>query len=470
MKKLKLLALGILLSSGLAIAGTESVTALAEGGNVATSNYPAWKFAGGWDTTQSYTNEGATVTVPGKDAKGDNAWQYSAVLPADDSRAVTSFDVSDQITIEFTAKMYDATTNTQISTSNADGGGALDIYIVNSSNDTAFAMLRVWVNSGGWTNGDHSYSLYNTPNGSVSWSDKGAGYWVKGNAAGTGNFMLTFDKENIVSSYVGGNDNLVALGNSEFIDTAKSAMAEASGIYLRICGSNGFSASTDVTLCSVNGQSLANDGTNFIDTVAPEFTKSSLAAVATDIPAYQEYEIPAEAKDLFDTVNYSIEIDGNKIDGKKFTPKVGTNNVTLYATDLGGNVTSKSFVFNATYSTDSFVNEWHNLRTDGSICDMLSDSKIATLEDMFVKFDAFDETEKATIRATIDVEDITIGETMDYLRGLMSFKSNDLVVTNESLLSVSNENIATTSLVILLVFGSISLVGYILISRKKKNN
>lgn len=344
MKKINFIVLGMLLASGLALTSGSKVIAKAENGNVAINNFKTWKFAAGWETSQVYTNEGVKVTVPGADTKGDSAWQYSAELPANDSRDTFAFDVSDSLTLEILVKMYDASTNTQLSESVNDGGGALEFYFTNSSTNKDFAMLRIWANSGGWTNADHSFEIYNIVNDSTIWtSQKAADYWVKGDAAGNNKFTLVFDKENIVSSYVGGNDSLVTLGNSTFIETAKTAISDASGVYVRVKGSNGFTKNTDVTLCSINGQSLANDGTNFIDDVAPTFNNAS---VNKTLMINEPYEIPVEANDVLSDVTYKVRIDGVETEGKSFTPTTkGTMNVTLIASDSAGNISEKEFTF-----------------------------------------------------------------------------------------------------------------------------
>lgn len=471
MKKINFIALGMLLASGLALTSGSKVIAKAENGNVAINNFEAWKFAAGWETSQVYTNEGVKVTVPGADTKGDSAWQYSAELPANDSRDTFAFDVSDSLTLEILVKMYDTSTSTQLSESVNDGGGALEFYFTNSSTNRDFAMLRIWANSGGWTNADHSFEIYNIVNDSTIWtSQKAADYWVKGDATGNNKFKFIFDKENIISSYVGGNDSPVALGNAAFIETAKNAIKDAGGIYVRVKGSNGFTKDTDVTLCSINGQSLANDGTNFLDNVAPIFTKSSLAKVLKEVPAYEEYEIPVIANDLFSSVTYTVSIDGNqKVAGKKIILMPGSHEVTISAIDLGGNITSKSFTINAIYSVDTFINEWRNLRVNGSICEMLEDQNVAKLEEMFNKFEAFNATEKETIRTTNDIDDVTIGQTMDYLKAMLNIKSSNNDNVNQSIVNITKQDLGTTSVILISLLGFIPFIGYFLISKKKKS-
>lgn len=471
MKKVNFIVLGMLLASGLALTSGSKVIVKAENGNVAINDFNAWKFAAGWETSQTYTNEGVKVTVPGKDNKGDEAWKYSAELPAYDSRDSLSFDISDTLELEISVKMYDATTNTQLSESVNDGGGALEFYFTDSTTNKDFAMVRIWVNSGGWTNADHSFEIYNIVNDSTVWaSQKAADYWVKGDATGNNKFKFIFDKENIISSYVGGNDSPVALGNAAFIETAKNAIKDAGGIYVRVKGSNGFTKDTDVTLCSINGQSLANDGTNFVDNVAPIFTKSSLAKVLKEVPAYEEYEIPVIANDLFSSVTYTVSIDGNqKVAGKKITLMPGSHEVTISAIDLGGNITSKSFTINAIYSVDTFINEWRNLRVNGSICEMLEDQNVAKLEEMFNKFEAFNASEKETIRATIDVDDVTIGQTMDYLKAMLNIKSSNNDNVNQSIVNITKQDLGTTSVILISLLGFIPFIGYFLIFKKKKS-
>ena len=147
----------------------------------------------------------------------------------------------------------------------------------------------------------------------------------------------------------------------------------------------------------------------------------------------------------------------------------GSHEVTISAIDLGGNITSKSFTINAIYSVDTFINEWRNLRVNGSICEMLEDQNVAKLEEMFNKFEAFNATEKETIRTTNDIDDVTIGQTMDYLKAMLNIKSSNNDNVNQSIVNITKQDLGTTSVILISLLGFIPFIGYFLISKKKKS-
>lgn len=284
----------------------------------------------------SYTANGISYTVPGADTKND-PWNWGAKIPNGATQFLPfSLNNNEAITIEFSVLFYDASGNELSASGN---GGCVDIYIKNAANNEQLGMLRIWTNSGKFDNGDHSVELYGT-----DWAKQDCSYWVKGDATAGSSFTVRLDRNNFLSSYVGGQEGLVSLGSTEFIADRKAALENVDGIYFEIKGNGGFTTSTEVVLRSVNGQSLANTDGKFTDTVAPTFYYP--ATVATELTAWQAYTIPTEAFDVLGGVTYSVRIGDTTTAGKTFTPTAaGTLNVTLIATDGGGNTAEKEYTF-----------------------------------------------------------------------------------------------------------------------------
>lgn len=313
-----------------------NIVIVSAAGAVSTDTIPAWKFAGGREITSEYTQDGVLATVPGADTVGDNAWSYRVKVP-NDSVMTPAFSVADgqTVTIELSVKFYDADGTT---VSQSRNGDALDIYIKNANGDTQLGILRIWTASGSATNGNHSCHVMGS-----GWNDQGAGYWIMGDATAESKFTICFDKENFISSYVGGQSDIVPLGNADLIADRKEALKNVDAIYFEIGGDNGFTNSTEITLHSVNGQSLASADGQFTDTVAPVFLNGS---VSQTLNKGEAYTIPTEAYDLLSDVNYSLEIGNDTVSGKTFTPDTtGKLDVTLVATDAAGNSSKIKYTF-----------------------------------------------------------------------------------------------------------------------------
>lgn len=339
MKKLKLLSVFMLIASSAMIIASNTKELNALDGKVETSTIEAWKFAGGWETTTSYTNDGAMVVIPGASSKGaSEAWKYSTTIP-NDSMMSPSFSLKNngKIAIEISAKLFDNDGNTISKSQNSD---ALDIYVYSKVGDAQLGMLRIWTASGGATNGDHSFNLYGN-----NWDNYSSGSWIKGRATADSSFIVQFDKDNFFSSYVGGQDGLVCLDNRNqaLLNHINNNVKNADEIYFKICGENGFTNDTEITVKSINSQSLANSDGCFTDTIAPKFNNE---AVSSTLNINEEYTIPTTAFDLLSDVTYSVTYNGNEIEGKTFTPtKAGNNVVTLNAKDSANNVASKELEF-----------------------------------------------------------------------------------------------------------------------------
>ena len=338
MKKLFISLLAILFVGCIGTIHNYSTAVISHAANneVALSEIPVSTFAGGSGTNVSYSNDGVKMLISGADTSGtSDAWRNYAVIPSVNSSKTFSLANNDKISIEISAKLFDASGNQISKSQNSD---ALDIYIYQASTENQLGLLRIWTNAWGSRNGNHSYHLYGN-----GWDNQGTGLAIMGDATEDSSFFIQLDKENFISSYVSGQEGIVPLGTSSIISDRKEALKDIDQVYFKIQGENGFTNETQITIKSINGQSLANDGTNFIDDVAPTFNNAS---VNKTLMINEPYEIPVEANDVLSDVTYKVRIDGVETEGKTFTPTTkGTMNVTLIASDSVGNISEKEFTF-----------------------------------------------------------------------------------------------------------------------------
>lgn len=304
------------------------------------------KLAGGYGMTSKYSEDGVHIAIPGADSVGsDKAWQYQPKIPnvtSTDDILYQSFSLDNgPIEFSFSSAYYDDQGNT-LSKSQNDDGGVLDLYVYDAFNDSQLALLRIFVNSGGPLNGSHSVELYGSSWGQKYFSQN----WILGNATASSEFFIRLDKTNLFSSYIGGSEEITPL-SLEYANAISPNFRNASSVYFKLSGNNGFTNTMDFCLKSINQQSLSNDGVNFIDTVAPKFASTPLPKT---LPYNQEYTLPVIAYDLLSEVSYSIQVNGEEpLPGKTFIPKnLGALSVTLFARDSVGNQSSKTFDFQVT--------------------------------------------------------------------------------------------------------------------------
>lgn len=315
------------------------MTALgAPAGQISTDTIPAWKFAGGFEITSDYISDGVRATVPGADTVGTaDAWTYRASIP-NDTELSPAFSIANgnKVVIELSVKFFDTNGNLLTKSQN---GYALDIYIKNAANpDQQLGMLRIWTDSGGATCGNHSCEVFGN-----GWNNQGAGYWIMGDATAESKFVIQFDQENFISSYVGGREGMVPLANESLLADRREVLKNVDAIRFEVGGDNGFTASTEVVLRAINGQSLASKDGMFTDTTPPAFLPAS---VNTALKVGTAYTIPTQAYDIFGDVQYSLRIDGKTLSGKTFTPtKTGKLDVVLVAADKAGNAAEISYQF-----------------------------------------------------------------------------------------------------------------------------
>ena len=211
MKKRKILIVLIMLLLVVVFApSTEFPFVVAADGNVTTSAYGAYEFAGGTDVTSTYVDSGisavvaagnanAGVKIPNWEPENSNkALQYAHSIEGDNKASFT-------FRIPFMKNSVHQYNNYN----------QLRIYVrdpfKNPEEENAqIAMLKIWVDSGGYDNGDHQYYLY----GATDTDPIVGGTWIKGDATDDSSFYIQFDKENLFSSYVGGSNELTSLDDS----------------------------------------------------------------------------------------------------------------------------------------------------------------------------------------------------------------------------------------------------------------
>lgn len=298
-----------------------------------------------WDSTTTWSEKGAKLTLPGGIP---DAWNIRAmVLDNDINGPLFSLNDENVISFDFSIGMYDPVDGSSIA--NSTNSSALDIHLMNALNDFEIMHLRIWTDTGGSLNGNHSYEIYPIPG---NWGEKVEGNtWIKGDATLDSSFKIQFSKENLFESFVGGSDEITRLdnGNNDLLNH-KDRLLDIDQVYFRISGDNGFNANVDLVVNSVNGQSLSNDNMTFVDTVSPVLVEGK---INQSIPLNEVYELPVVGYDLLDkNLKYQIlNSDGEVINdnGKSFTPEeLGELEIKLVVSDSANNKTEKTYKFNVT--------------------------------------------------------------------------------------------------------------------------
>jgi hypothetical protein len=301
----------------------------------------AWDIVDSWDSDPMWTEEGAMLTLPGG---VPDAWNRRAEVLNND-RFGPLFNLGNDRTISFAfgIGLYDASGN-EIAKSN--NSSALDIHVMNAENDQEVMLLRIWVDSGGATNGSHSYEIYPISGdwGTVIYGST----WIQGDAKIDDGFFIQFSKERLFESFVGGSEDITRLDNAnEDVLAYTDHLDDIDDVYFRISGDNGFTADVDLIVTEINGQSLSNTEGAFTDTVSPILIFDTMNQTIT----YDEpFTIPAIGYDLLSDVTYRLEDnESNTINenGLTFTPtELGEMTVVVVATDASGNETRRTLNFN----------------------------------------------------------------------------------------------------------------------------
>ena len=116
-----------------------------------------------------------------------------------------------------------------------------------------------------------------------------------------------------------------------------------------------------------------------------------------------------------------------------------------------------------------FVNEWHTLRVNGSICEMLEPANVDKLNKMIAKYESYSDDERAAIASATDIEGVTIGETIEYLKTLLNYKETEKSDSRSVIITAIDNNQANV-IVLFAILGFIPIVYYIIALKKKKAN
>ena len=116
-----------------------------------------------------------------------------------------------------------------------------------------------------------------------------------------------------------------------------------------------------------------------------------------------------------------------------------------------------------------FVNEWHTLRVNGSICEMLEPANVDKLNKMIAKYESYSDDERVAIASATDIEGVTIGETIEYLKTLLNYKETEKSDSRSVIITAIDNNQANV-IVLFAILGFIPIVYYIVALKKKKAN
>ena len=127
------------------------------------------------------------------------------------------------------------------------------------------------------------------------------------------------------------------------------------------------------------------------------------------------------------------------------------------------------------YTTDKFVAEWKQLRALGGengICAILvKDSEAQTaFNNLMEKYESLNDDDKNIINSTLDVEGVTIGATINYIKNVLDgvTKTEGKYDINSGVVITSSSNYDKTSLIALFaILGIVTISGYYVIEKKK---
>lgn len=372
-------------------------------GQVSISNYIAFHLAGGITDNatggtlgafgSSYVNEGVRCIVPGlsnlDDAHKTNVWEYGVnVLNNASTLAMGSMYNYGRVSVEFSIGYFNSSTGEEVSNSNSTDPDnkakyPIDIAIVErktvlGEDDNVMAVLRIWTKTENRSqlSGLNDFSLYMIEDDS-SWTEYvGTGVAIQGNATLDSSFYVEFDNKNLFSAKCNNEgvieklDGINPKTGEKFSDVFLAKYAQSyDTVFLQIKGDNGFIHETEVLVRSMNGQSLANDGTSFTDNIAPQIRQPNVDAegdiTLNEYTVGSSVEIPDVywATDFFGGISYKVSVNGGTaVSGRTFTvpSEVGYFTVDFIATDKAGNTTKREFTFYATSSDYTITTNIYN--------------------------------------------------------------------------------------------------------------
>lgn len=319
------------------------------------SGFDAWWFMGGDEVhvVPSGTSNGIQNLVDGVDTVGESdAWKYDSKLPnchgvSSASYIENAFSIEGDHEVSFSFSIDCVTPSGELNYQSKNGSN-IDIFAYDVATNNQLCSLRIWIDSGGYICGNHSYFLgsgNNYPSATYTGMN-----WINGDAHLNSSFQINFSKKSLFRSYVN-NDNskLVRLdtASNDFYNNTASLLEGVDKVYFRIKGDGGWQKTATIILKQINGQSLSvNDG-KINDNVGPDLITTSI--IPSTIDQNVSYTIPVKAVDVLSTPSVEYYYDGTLLTGNSFTPtETGSHSFKVVATDGVGNVTQKEFPINVT--------------------------------------------------------------------------------------------------------------------------
>ena len=215
---------------------------------------------------------------------------------------------------------------------------------------------------------------------------------------------------------------------------------------------------------------------NDVEIIVTDNTSISAAAFT-----FKQWPGKVQTASLFTSTDYGATYsnasvatsDSFSIDEVKFTDSINALKITFSETNQIGLVDFQ--LRKGKDTVENFVSNWKTFRDNGGndgICYYLTETNRESLEIMLARYDAFDASDKTTIGATTDVEGVTIGETITYLKNVLagSTKTNGNygIKTDSGVVITSNNSYDKTSLIALFaILGIVTISGYYIIEKKK---
>ena len=215
---------------------------------------------------------------------------------------------------------------------------------------------------------------------------------------------------------------------------------------------------------------------NDVEIIVTDNTSISAAAFT-----FKQWKDKVQTASLFTSTDYGATYsnaavatsDSFSIDEVKFTDSINALKITFSETSQIGLVDFQ--LRKGKDTVENFVSNWKTFRDNGGndgICYYLTETNRESLEIMLARYDAFDASDKTTIGATTDVEGVTIGETITYLKNVLagSTKTNGNygIKTDSGVVITSNNSYDKTSLIALFaILGIVTISGYYIIEKKK---
>ena len=318
------------------------------------TSYEAWWFMGGDEehVVASSVSGGIQNLIDGEDTCPDESWKYNSRIPNSIEQPsldylTNSFTIEGNHVVEFVFSMNCVNEDGTLNYKSKNNLDDIDLYVFDASNDKQLASLRIWYDSGSYLNGDHSYQL----GVGDSYPNKYSGStWITGDARLSSSFLINFSKEHLFRSYV--NKDLSSLrrldnNSNAFYNAAKDLFADVNNIYFRIRGDGGFAKQATIILRSINGQSLADNGSGILDNEAPDIYEVS--QMPSSIEKNVEFEIPVKAVDVLSKPTVKYYFDDEELTDNKVKPTtLGNHSIKVVATDSSNNSSEKEYSINVT--------------------------------------------------------------------------------------------------------------------------